>query len=114
VLVLVVLDELLLVLVDDVVEVEDTVVDDVVVDVDVDVLVVVDDVVVDTDVVAVDVRLVVCVVDGDVISHPKKVPLPWRATISFSASARSERRDSPVPSVSSSNGTSRMTCTSPL
>ena len=99
-------------------EVDEPVVEDVVVmvldEVDVLELVLVEDEVVDTDVVALDVSVDVTVVEGDVISHPRKVPASCLATRSFSAAANNLRSDSPVPSVSSSPFTSNMTCTFPL
>jgi hypothetical protein len=82
--------------------------------VDVTLLVVVEEEVVDTDVVALEVSVEVTVVDGDVISHPWNVPASCFLTSSFRAAANSARKDSPVPSESSSMSTSKITCTLPL
>ena len=73
-----------------------------------------DDVVVETDVVALDVIVDVCVVDGEVISHPWNVPENCSMMTSLSASANSVRSDTLVPSMSSFKSTSKMTCTLPL
>lgn len=54
----------------------------------------------------------VCVVDGDVNSQFKKVPLIWRLINSLMASASKVARDSPVLGmITSFSGTSRMTWT---